>query len=216
MDPIAHRLVLPELLDTLPHNHPDAIRSRLELELINRLMGNHRWLVRQLKSQGTSRGRVLELGAGDGGLRKAAADAVMPDQWMALDRVPPPEDWPEAAPWFQTDLFQLQTLPDAEVVVANLFLHHFEKEALAWIGNRIPAGCRLFLASEPARYRIHHLQGRILSWLAGLSAVTQHDMERSIQAGFRGAELSDWLGLSGWQVQIHCTALGAYRIRAWR
>ena len=60
------REVLPELLDTLPNEDPAAVTSRAELRLINRLMGNHRWVERRVRQLPPSRRRVLELGAGDG------------------------------------------------------------------------------------------------------------------------------------------------------
>ncbi|MEY2599307.1 MAG: hypothetical protein RLZZ142_1566 [Verrucomicrobiota bacterium] len=212
------RLVSPEQLDHLPHTDPAAIRSRLELRGINALMGNHRWLVRELQRSAPLQGPVLELGAGDGRLLEKAlrARAIEAHQWMALDLAPAPHDWPPVATWHQTDLLRLQTLPEAEVVVANLFLHHFEPPALARIGSQWPSSCRLILANEPTRAPLHRMQGRCLSWLVNLSAVTRHDMECSIEAGFQGNELPDWLGLHGWQVRITRTLLGAYRMRAWR
>ncbi len=38
----------PELLDSLPPQHPDALHNRRDLRLTNRVMGNHRWLIRTL------------------------------------------------------------------------------------------------------------------------------------------------------------------------
>lgn len=220
MDPLQSRLVLPELLDTLPSADPAAIQSRRELRLINGIMGNHRWLMGNLAavSVGGASPRILELGAGDGGALEAAlrAGTVHASQWTAVDLAPAPEGWPAESTWLQGDLFGLKCLPEAEVLVANLFLHHFEIPALARIGQQIPASCRLFLACEPARYRLHGVQGRVLSWLAAFGPVTRHDMDLSIRAGFRGNELPDWLGLQGWQVRVTRTVLGAYRMRAWR
>ena len=42
------REVEPEILDGLPAGHPDAIRSRRDLRLVNALMGNQRWILKQL------------------------------------------------------------------------------------------------------------------------------------------------------------------------
>lgn len=212
------RRVLPEHLDSLPHADPAALRSRRELLLINRIMGNAGWFVRELERAVPGGERVLELGAGDGSLLRAARAPGGPAarKWQALDLLPAPADWPPEAAWIQTDLFALSALPETEVLVANLFLHHFEKDQLRWIGDRVPACCRLILASEPARYAAHSLQGRVLSWVAGFGPVTRHDMQCSIEAGFRGMELPEWLGLSGWQVRVKSTLLGAYRMRAWR
>lgn len=212
------RVVLPELLDSLAHGDPAAVRSRAELRLINRIMGNHRWLVREMENWNAPGERVLELGAGDGGLqtevRERSGDASW--RWAAVDLAPRPTDWPLDAAWYQGDLFQMAELPAAEVVVANLFLHHFQESELHWIGTHLPRECRVILASEPLRSRRSLLQGRLLSEIADFSWVTRHDMDRSIRAGFVASELPEALRLSGWQVKITQTFLGAYRMRAWR
>jgi hypothetical protein len=212
------RQVLPELLDTLPHHDPAARRSREELRMVNRIMGNHRWVCRSLLEQALRGDRILELGAGDGDLARQAwgAGIVPPAQWGALDLAPAPTDWPSEAIWLQRELFTLPVLPEAEVIVANLFLHHFEDEQLADLGKRLPDSCRVLLACEPARRWVHSLQGHLLSALVGLSAVTHHDMLVSIRAGFSGEELPRALGLNGWKTQVSTSVLGAYRLTAWR
>lgn len=212
------RKVLPELLDALPHDDPAALHSREELHFINHFMGNHGWICRILQEQELDNKRILELGAGDGSLAQLAwsKGIVSPSQWSALDLAPAPVNWPDDATWYQQDLFSGPVLPDAEIIAANLFLHHFENDMLQQLGTRLPDTCRLFVACEPARRRLHSLQGRALSALVELSPVTHHDMLVSIRAGFIGDELAQALGLQGWQTRVSVTALGAYRFLAWR
>lgn len=107
-------------------------------------------------------------------------------------------------------------LPDGEIILANLFLHHFQDDQLAALGRRVPGDCRLFLACEPVRHWRHLLQGRALSAIAELSAVTHHDMLASIRAGFLKDELSHALGFKDWHTTVSLTTLGAYRFTAWR
>jgi SAM-dependent methyltransferase len=212
------RQVLPELLDSLPHHDPAALKSREELRLINQLMGNHRWLCRTLQKPQFRGRHVLELGAGDGSLARRAwtAGIVEVARWSALDLAPAPVQWPRDAIWLQRDLLTLQVLPDADIILANLFLHHFHDDQLAELGRRLPDACRTIIACEPARWWVHSLQGRMLSVLAGLSRVTQHDMLVSIRAGFAGDELPRALNLQGWHTVASHSALGAYRMVAWR
>ena len=212
------RHVLPEILDSLPHDDPSALRSRDELRVINLLMGNHRWLLRMLRAQGLEGTRVLELGAGDGALAQQVwqAGLVPPQQWSALDLAPAPTDWPTGANWLQQDLFTLSTLPEADIIVANLFLHHFQNQQLLELGRRLPDTCRVLIACEPARRALHTWQGHLLSAIAELSDVTHHDMLVSIRAGFIGSELADSMGLKGWNTVASQTILGAYRLVAWR
>ena len=211
------RRVEPELLDTLPADDPAAQRSRRELRLINAIMGNHRWLAREVRRSIRPGWRVLELGAGDGtfGARLIARGICEPRQLTGIDLAPRPAAWPAEAAWMRGDVLAA-TLPEAEIVVANLFLHHFEPEALAQLGVRLPAKCHILLVSEPARRRLHLAQGVLLSMFALLSRVTRHDMRISIRAGFLGDELPRALGIGAWKCETSTTFLGAHRLRAVR
>lgn len=199
----------------LPHGDPEAIQSRRELRLINGIMGNHRFLSREIQRVIKSQWRVLELGAGDGtfGAQLVAHGICRPEQLVGLDLAPRPALWPEKADWIQGDLFSVP-MPAAEVVIANLFLHHFESSTLAKIGARRSSTCRILLANEPARRGLHIAQGRLLSWFARLGRVTRHDMIVSIRAGFSGDELPHALGLQKWKTSVSTTLLGAYRLVA--
>ncbi len=212
------RSVLPELLDSLAPDSPEAQRSRSELRMINWLMGNHRWICRELGRTCRKSDRILELGAGDGGLARLAWSETVaePARWSSLDLAPAPPKWPKDASWYQRDLFEGAELPQTEIVVANLFLHHFQSGQLAELGRRLPESCRMIIASEPVRHWVHRVQGQGLSVLARLSPVTRHDMLVSIDAGFMGEELPEALGLVGWKTVVSRTLLGAYRMRAWR
>jgi len=206
-----------ELLDHLPADDPAALRSRRELRLINAIMGNHRWLARAVRRSMRPGWRVLELGPGDGafGARLVAAGICEPRLLAGIDLAPRPRAWPVGAAWMQGDLFA-DALPEAEIVIANLFLHHFEPEALARLGARLPAKCRILLGNEPARRWLHIAQGSLLSVLALLSRVTRHDMHISIRAGFLGDELPRVLGLGAWKCATSASFLGAYRMLAHR
>jgi hypothetical protein len=77
-----------------------------------------------------------------------------------------------------------------DLVVANLFLHHFEADACA----ALLAGCArradALAACEPRRSRFA-LGASHLIFFLGANAVTRRDGVLSVRAGFVGRELSD-------------------------
>ncbi len=212
------RLIDPELLDHLPSSDPAAIRSRDELRLINGIMGNHRWLLRRVRALIRPGWRVLELGAGDGalcrGLHEAGICAV--GRLTAIDLAPRPAGLHPDVTWLRRSIFETTPLPQAEIVVANLFLHHFEEEQLATLGQNLSASARVVLACEPARISFHLAQGAVLAALGGFNEVTCHDMLTSIRAGFVRDELPHALRLQDWQCCVSTTLLGAYHMDAVR
>jgi hypothetical protein len=88
----------------------------------------------------------------------------------------------------------------AEVVIANLFLHHFDDERLAGLFRTIAGRARLFIAIEPRRAPLPLLCSRLL-WAIGCNRVTRHDAVVSVQAGFSGSGLSAlWSDKANWQL----------------
>ena len=210
------RVLEPETLDHLAPGDPAAMRARRDLRRVNAVMGARRILERALEKAlaatdetvgGVGRQlRILELGCGDGRLmlevarhrgerwpgvefdlldRQPLVDAdtiaaYAAAGWQARPRVTDVLDWAadRSAPehW--------------DLVVANLFLHHFEGDAL----RRLLAGCArradALAACEPRRSRFA-LGASHLIFFLGANAVTRRDGVLSVRAGFVGRELSD-------------------------
>ena len=214
------RVLVPEMLDSLPPDDPGAAASRRDLRLVNGIMGNFRWLQRRLAQVGTEGGDIVELGAGDGALarRVCARTPALARRYHALDLAPRPVDWPDGATWHQTDLWcesAVELLGRTTILVANMVLHHFHDAALRRLGSLLPQ-CHTILACEPSRREKHVWQGRVLFPI--LHRVTRHDMVASIRAGFRGTELMEALGFhaADWRSEASETWLGAYRVAAMR
>ena len=210
------RIVQAELLDSLPHDHPDALDNRRDLGLINAVMGNHRWLARILQAYASPGGPVLELGAGTGGL----AQRLRRNGWPVdgLDVCPAPATWPAGAPWHRADLRTFAGFDAYEVVYGNLIFHQFSASELRAVGNRMQTRAQLLLACEPARRRRSQWMFRMFAPLIGANHVSRHDANVSIAAGFRGDELPSLLGLAPerWTWRCTTTLLGAYHLIAWR
>lgn len=216
LPPFAERRCRPELLDTLPSGSRDAVRSRRDLRRLNALMGNFAWFERVLAERAAPRERILELGAGDGGL----GARLLHRGWSvaAVERAPRPERWPAGAAWHAGDLTAFDRWADHPVVIGNLVLHHFDDAALRRLGRHLDAHARLIVANEPHRCFAAHALFRAACLLIGANAVTRHDGRASIDAGFRDGELPLALGLrpSRWRWCVHATFRGGYRLVAER
>jgi hypothetical protein len=206
------RVVKPEILDHLPADDPEAARSRLDLRRINFLMGNERQVCREIRNFPDQAARgIVELGAGDGALAGKLARIIPSAQITACDLTVRPAGLDERVLWRQGDLLSDGTRFTGGILVANLFLHHFEGESLKRLG-RICSGFEVVVFNEPDRALLPHLLG-VLMWPA-INRVTRHDMHVSIRAGFAAGEMPDLLGLDRetWRFHETSTWRGARRV----
>lgn len=205
------RVVEPEILDELSGDDPRALRSRRDLRLINALMGNERWILRQLEKR-SSACRVAELGAGRGELLSRISQKGFAA--IGLDLQPPPERLVTEAEWATGDLFQTLPKSSPQIVVGSLILHHFQDEELLRLG-RLLVDCEQLIFAEPYRSSFASLEGYTLFPI--INDVTKHDMQTSIRAGFRRGELAIKLGLGEeWHWEERVTLRGGLRMIAKR
>ena len=210
------RVVIPELLDHLPFDDPEAQRSRRDLRRINFFMGNERWIQRTVRRfSGPASRSIVEIGAGDGELCHRLARMFPEAPVAAYDLAPAPDFPGSRVVWHQGDLFETPAPTSGGVLVANLFVHHFEGAALTALGRWL-RNFEVIILNEPDRRRLPHLLGGIMHPF--MNRVTRHDMHVSIDAGFQAGELGNWLGLNGggWQLRETSTWRGARRMVAWR
>lgn len=214
------RIVQPEILDSLDPDDPNAIASRRDLRLINKIMGNERWIAQELFSSLNPNDRILEIGAGNGDLGRFLKNKYgkVSLDYSGLDLWRRPLDWPIGWKWFQEDLTKFDGFENFTILIANLVLHHFEKSDLETLGKKINRSrLRLIIACEPARYHLHQWQLQLLRPFR-LNRVTLHDGHVSIRAGFREGELANLLDLRkpNWQSRTNCTFRSAMRMIARR
>ncbi|HZR20534.1 MAG TPA: hypothetical protein VFE51_24850 [Verrucomicrobiae bacterium] len=209
------RSVEPEWLDQLPNTDLRAQRSRSDLRRLNRCMGHMRittQTLRPLKNHAAPP-RLTELGAGDGSFLLGVARrlgtswrgtcATLVDKQMLLtDRTTSAFSnvgWKVQAR--TCDVFDWATEANpggSPVVLANLFLHHFESERLRLLLMALARNSSFFVALEPRRSFASLFFSKLVGFI-GCNAVTRHDAPVSVQAGFRHNELSClWPNHTGW------------------
>ncbi len=215
MDLSLPRRVEPELLDSLAADDPRAQRSRDDLRRIHRAMAALSVLKRALDSatSGSPPHTILELGAGDGSLmlrlarqRAARWPGVNVTLLDRLDLIAPRTlDSLRNLGWIPSvvamDVFDWLAGAYAtcwDIILANLFIHHFSTEPLVRLLADIEQRCRVFFCCEPRRSALS-LAGSHLIGLLGTGPVTRKDAVSSVHAGFRGQELSElWPNASAW------------------
>lgn len=206
---LAGRTLVGEVLDALPAGDPRASASRRDLFRINGLMLAGRILAGLVRRHATCPPRrVLEVGCGDGQLTLRVARRLAP-AWPGvhltlLDRqdivAPSTRSAFEALGWtverVAADVFEYLASPAPpgrsghfDAAMANLFLHHFDDDALRGLFARLGARATIFAASEPVRTGLALAASRAVM-LIGANGVTRHDAPASVRAGFRGTELS--------------------------
>jgi hypothetical protein len=88
----------------------------------------------------------------------------------------------------------------ADVIVTNLFLHHFREADLRRLLALVARRARRFIALEPRRGWAGWVASRMVVGI-GCSAVTRHDAVVSVRAGFAGSELSGlWPADERWRL----------------
>ncbi|RYD29443.1 MAG: hypothetical protein EOP87_18320 [Verrucomicrobiaceae bacterium] len=179
-------------------------------------MGNERQVCRTVGKfcEAASRG-VFEIGAGDGHLCGKLARMFPEAPVAAYDLAPRPDGLEPRVKWNRGDLFTMPAPTGGGLLVANLFLHHFEQEQLDLLG-RWTECFEVVVFNEPDRARLPHLLGGLMHpWI---NRVTRHDMHVSITAGFSKGEIQRFLNLDPlhWQFRESSTWRGARRVVGYR
>jgi hypothetical protein len=210
------RVLTPELLDSLPSNDPAAQASRRDLRRLHPLLGQiglwTRWFAEKFPARPPA--SLADLGAGDGSLLGTVLLRAYPKgghgaRIFFVDRQPVvPEstlahlrrcNWLPTV--MATDIFEwAEEGPPMEAALANLFLHHFDNPGITRLFSALARKTSSLAAAEPRRSHLAFLATQTLG-LMGCHPVTRHDARVSVEAGFRGSELSALWPASGWTLR---------------
>ena len=223
------RKVAAERLDGLAPEDPQAQGSRRDLIRINGLRRAPGIMSNLLAPHRFE--RILEIGAGDGGLMLSVARRLAPQNpgpcVTLLDRHTLLPGAGKAAygraGWgcetIAADVFEYLGSRGSErfdAITTNLFLHHFEDDRLAELLRLVAAKTDLFVACEPRRSTFS-LAGSGMLWAIGCNGVTRYDARVSVLAGFREGEITAlWPDPLGWTLQERMAAPFSHTFKAER
>jgi len=214
------RRVEPELLDALSPADPLAEKARRDLRLVNALMGHAAIWKRILKKAALPHtpSAIVDLGAGDGTfmLRLSRVGAWPGAKLYLVDRQPAVAGstlGKFAESGLHAEVVEaevndwLDDTSPVDMILANLFLHHFSDAPLKELLRRIAQKTQVFAACEPRRSKVA-LAGSHLLGLIGCGPVTRYDAVVSVRAGFTGSEISAlWPDKHNWRLEEYSTGL---------
>lgn len=209
------RVVEPEWLDDLSPANEEARQSRRDLQRLNQIMRHRPILLEQVRKlvAGRSEVQMAELGAGDGTfiqeILRGLSNPLPKVRLTLVDRQPAVSDstLSELAKMgvevkvCQEDVFQWlrNAEPQRDLIMANLFLHHFKNHGLQELFSLAAQKTSGFVCCEPRRSGTAYLAAAGV-FLVGCNRITRHDATISVRAGFKGDELTRlWGQSSEWE-----------------
>jgi len=209
---LGKRLILPELLDTLP---PEAAQASLrDLVRINRRWGGHSTLRSLLRDNVPDRQEftVLDVGAASGDMGACIRQWYPAGKVTSLDYVA--SHLTGAGSRVLANAFQLPfRRASFDYVFCSLFLHHFPDEEVVELLRSFGAVARkAVLVIDLERHPIPYY---FLAWtrpLLGWDPVTVHDGAISVEAAFKPRELEELARQAGLRNPRARTYRPAFRI----
>lgn len=192
---LSRRATDPELLDEgVPDD--EALRSLADIRFVNRWLGNRGRLARAVLPylQASARPRLLDVGCGTADIpahllltAPPSTLAVGVDIKMLHLTAAPPE-----VRLVRADVRALPFAPQSfDVVLASLFLHHFDADELATVlGGLFALARRALVINDLRRARVPYVFGRAVFPLVFRSRVSVADGLLSIRRAFTSEELA--------------------------
>jgi hypothetical protein len=228
---ISQRRVQPELLDELAAVDARAVAAREDLFRLNDRLGTPKILADHLRTAFPHEKprRLIELGAGDGrfllrlgrllGPEWRATEAVLIDRHRCVTDATRKSltelGWTvRIAGADVVEWLRVNPLKRDDLVLSNLFIHHFDWEPLRELLRLIADGAGHFAACEPRRWWPALMGARCLRF-QGCHAVTCRDAVLSVHAGFIRRELSRvWPQTPRWELAEGNAGMAMYLFTA--
>ena len=205
------------MLDQLAVDDPRARAARGDLRRINWVLSTLaivlRGLDRIVEQTGPPR-TIIELGAGDGSLMLRIAKhrkkkwpnvaVTLLDRQNAVNALTlagiRAAGWEPEVLTSDVDQWLDSAGGEADIVIANLFVHHFDDGTLKRMFAGIARKSRAFFCCDPRRSQLARVASHFVA-LLGAGPVARFDAVASVHAGFRGDELSAlWPDRENWTI----------------
>ncbi len=206
----------PDLLDQMNPDDSKARASRRDIKRINAVMFQDAIMRGAILRAGVKAPRrVLDLGGGDGTLTLKVIRHMKPVwrdvEMVILDRVDVVE--PQTKLEFEKLGWKLQVVTSDvfshleqlekhsfDLVLSNLFIHHFPTDSLSKLLALISSITRSFVACEPKRSSLT-VAGSAMLWAVGCTPISVRDSITGARAGFSEREISElWPDAAAWNV----------------
>ena len=206
----------PDLLDQMSPEDPKAIASRRDIKRINAVMFQDAVMRGAISRSGLAAPkRVLDLGGGDASFTLNVVRRMSP-QWrdvelIILDRMDVVESetklkfkeigWDVKVVTSDVFAFFEQSGQQPfDLVLSNLFIHHFPADSLTKLLSMISSLTTCFVACEPRRSPLT-VAGSSMLWAIGCTPVSVSDSVTGARAGFTTREISDlWPDANAWEL----------------
>ncbi|HLW75659.1 MAG TPA: methyltransferase domain-containing protein [Bryobacteraceae bacterium] len=202
------RVILPEILDTLPED--EARASLADLTRINARWGGHSTLRKLLGEtvQPDETFSMLDVGAASGDMGACVRQWYPNARVVSLDRIATHLAKAQGDR-IVADAFHLPIRDDAfDFVFCSLFLHHFtDEQVVDLLRDFGRVARRAVLAIDLERHPVAYYFLPWTRWIFGWDRVTVHDGAISVEAAFQPRELETLATRAG----LHEARARAYR-----
>jgi len=181
-----------ELMDAPDLSKEELARTYSQLAVVQRWLGNTGTIVRllqrdpslRLHSSQTTRGRVLDIGCGQGALLREIRKSLRVDV-IGFDMRPAPQD---AQISIITGDATVDELPEADVAVCMMTAHHMSEDQLERLIRNVSRSCRRFILLDLVRHPVPLVLFRVFV-APLLSRINALDGQTSIRRAFTAMEL---------------------------
>jgi 2-polyprenyl-3-methyl-5-hydroxy-6-metoxy-1,4-benzoquinol methylase len=204
----------PEILDNFELKGHNLTENLQELEWVNRFLGGYKETARTLKSALANHPakaiHLVDLGCGGGDslrfLARYAQTQNLPWHFTGVDANPAAlayaeeQSLPYTSISYQQSLLTAQNFSslNAQVVLFNLFLHHFsDKEIISFLKICKEGGVMVFI-NDLHRNKLAYQLFRVVSRIFRFSRISRHDGKLSVKKSFTKEDWSTLFESAGY------------------